>query len=237
MRKSRTREQAAIEAVARYVSAISEQGDGDGPGAYLTLAGQRIAVEVAAIEQRLVEAHDLAKPRLRFDKVALRFVGGLRATLSAFVPEDEAVIVTITAPIRLPAKTAAALEHQIRDCLARPAGPMEVKAQILGNEIRFRRVKGVSTRMAKVIGFVHNPDSDPDILLRLTQSLLRHIGTAADKRLPESFAGARWLVVASDDGLSHIETYRQVCAQLSLPTGFEKILMVLADGRVETLSG
>ena len=91
--------------------------------------------------------------------------------------------------------------------------------------------------MSKVIGFVHNPDSDPVVLLRLTQTLLQHIGAAADKRRPEKFTGDRWLVVAHKDGLSYIETYRHVCSQLSISTDFKKILMVLAGGRVETLAG
>jgi hypothetical protein len=91
--------------------------------------------------------------------------------------------------------------------------------------------------MSKVIGFVHNPDSDPDVLFRLTQSLLQHIGAAARKRAPKKFTGDRWLVVADQDGLSHIETYRHVYSQLSISTDFKKILIVLAGGRVETLTG
>jgi hypothetical protein len=174
---------------------------------------------------------------LRFDRVALGLVGGLQATLSEFVPDGEAVVLTITAPIRLPSKTAAALESKIRDCLARRSAQVEVRDTIHGNQIRVRLVKGVSRRMSKVIGFVHNPDSDPDVLFRLTQSLLQHIGTAADKRRPEKFTGDRWLVVANQDGLSYIETYRHVYSQLSISTDFKKILMVLGGGRVETLTG
>jgi hypothetical protein len=67
--------------------------------------------------------------------------------------------------------------------------------------------------------------------------LLQHIGASADKRPPEEFAGDRWLVVANKDGLSYIETYRHVYSQLSISTDFKKILMVLAGGRVETLTG
>jgi hypothetical protein len=148
----------------------------------------------------------------------------------------EIVILTITAPIRLPSKTSAALEDKIRVCLARRSA-QEVKDTIHGNQIRVRLVKGVSRQMSKVIGFVHNPDSDPDVLFRLTQSLLQHIGAAARKRAPKKFTGDRWLVVADQDGLSHIETYRHVYSQLSISTDFKKILIVLAGGRVETLTG
>jgi hypothetical protein len=230
-------QQAAIEVVARHFAATWEQGDGDSPDAYVTIAGKRIAVEVTVIKQRIAERDDLTKPRLRFDRVALGLVGGLQAALSESVPDGEAVVLTITAPIRLPSKTAAVLESKIRDCLARRAAPVDVDDLIYGNQIRVRLVQNVSRRMSKVIGFVHNPDSDPDVLLDLTQSLLQHIGAAADKRPPEKFTGDRWLIVANMDGFSYIETYRHVYSQLSISTDFKKILMVLAGGRVETLIG
>jgi hypothetical protein len=158
--------------------------------------------------------------------------------LHSFVTLEEALrlIVTITAPIRLASKTAAAVEDKIRVGLARWSAKLEVKDTIHGNRIRVRLVKVVPKRASKVIGFVHNPDSDPDVLLRLTQSLLRHIGAAAGKRAPRKFTGDRWLVLANDDAPSHIETYRHIYSQLSIPTGFKKVLMVLADGRVETLT-
>jgi hypothetical protein len=237
MSKLRKQEQAAIEVVASHFSATWEKGDGGSPDAYVTIAGKRIAVEVTAIKQRIAGRGDLTKPRLRFDKVALRLVGGLQAALSEFVPDGEAVVLAITAPIRLPSKTAAALESKIRERLARRSAQVELKDTIYGNQIRVRLVRGVSRRMSKVIGFVHNPDSDPDVLLRLTQSLLQHICAAADKRPPEKFTGDRWLVVANKDGLSYIETYRHVYSQLSISTDFKKVLMVLAGGRVETLTG
>lgn len=237
MSRPRKQVQAAIESVARHFSATWEQGDGEAPDAYVTIAGKRIAVEVAAIEQGIAGQGDLTKPRLRFDKAVLRLVGALQAALPEVVPDGEAVILTVTAPIRLPSKTAAALETKVRDCLAHRSAPVEVKDTIYGNQIRVRLVQGVSRRMSKVIGFVHNPESDPDVLLCLTQSLLQHIGAAADKRPPENFAGDRWLVVANEDGLPHIETYRHVYSQLAPSTDFKKILMVLAGGRVETLAG
>ena len=238
MSKLSKQEQAAIEAVARHSSATWKKAAGESPGATLTIAGKRIAVEVVtAIRQRIAERGGLAKPRLRFDRVALRFVGGLQAALSASVPDGAAVVLTVTAPIRLAAKTAAALESNIRDGLARRPARVELKDAICGNQIRVRLVTGVSGRMPKVIGFVHNPDCDGDVLLAVTQSLLQHIGAAADKRPPKKFPGERWLVIANANGLAQIETYRQVHSQLNVSAGFRKILMVLPGGRVEALTG
>jgi len=228
------RERAAVEAVAGHVGAAWEEGRGASPAVSFAVGGKRIAVEVAAINGEA----GATKMRLRFDKVVLRLVGGLRDALSEAVPDGQAVIVTVTAPIRLPGKTAEALEATIRERLARRSFGAEVKDTIHGNRVRVRRVKGVTGERPKVIGFVHNPDCDPDILMRLTQSLLQHPGTSAGGEPGRGKVRSdRWLVVADAGGLPYVETYRHVCSQLSLTTEFQKILLVLAGGRVETLAG
>ena len=232
----RKEERAAIEAVAAQLPASWEEGGGS-PDAYMTIGGKRIAVEVAAIGRRSAAGEDRAKPCLRFDRVVLRLIGGLRDALREVVPDGQAVMLTVTAPIRLPGKTAAALESRLRDCLARRSTKVEMAETIHGNRVRLRIVKGVSAKASKVIGFVHNPETDAEIVLNLAQSLLQEIGAAADKPQPKKFTGERWLVIADEDGFLQIEIYRQVHAQLSIATGFKKILMVLAGGRVESLSG
>ena len=153
------------------------------------------------------------------------------------MPDGRTLILTITAPIRVPSKTAAALEDNIRTYLARQSAKGEVEQTIHGNQIRVRLVKGGSRRTTKVIGFVHNPDSDPDVLFDITLSLLERIGAKARKGAPAGSTSERWLVLAGDDRFSQMEIYRQVYYQLSIPTDFKKILMVLADGRIETLTG
>ena len=228
------RARATLEAVAGHFSATWEKGEAP-PDASLTIAGKRIAVEVTTAKQRLADRGGLTKPRLRFDRVALRVVRRLQEGLSASVPDGRTLILTITAPIRVPSKTAAALEDNIRTYLARQSAKGEVKHTIHGNQIRVRLVTGGST--TKVIGFVHNPDSDPDVLFDITLSLIERIGAKARTGAPARSADDRWLVLAGDDRFSYIEPYRHVYSQLSIPTDFKKILTVLADGRIETLTG
>jgi hypothetical protein len=226
----RKQEQGAIEVLARYFSATWEQGE-EPPDAYLTMAGKRIAVDVVSVRQRVAARDGRAKPRLRLDRVALRFVESLQASLREAVPDGNTLILTITAPIRLPNKTAAALEDKIRRRRARP----ELRHTINGNQIRVRFVRGGLQRAARVIGFVHSADSDPVVLLEFTQSLLARVG--AGRRAPARFTGHRWLVILDEGGVSHVETYRHLCSQLSKPNDFKKIVAVLAGGRIESLSG
>jgi hypothetical protein len=231
----RKREQDALEAVARHFSATWLKGEAPSD-AYVTIARKRIAVEVVALEPRIVDRSRLAKPRLRFDRVALRLVGRLQVAASRAVPDDKTALLTVTAPIRLPAKTAAALEEKIHLLLARRSAPLEIRDTIHGNGIRMRLVTIGSRGTSKLIGFVHNPGSDPDVLLDLAQSLRAALRAAGTRRAPAGFAGERWLVLANQDGLADVETYRHVLAQGTVPAGFNKILMVLACGRVESLT-
>jgi hypothetical protein len=226
-------QQSALELVARRFSATWDVGDGDPPNAWLTLGGTRIAVESTTIEN----PDPWTKPRLRFDKVALGLVRRLRAGLADAVPDGETVMLTCTAPIRLPAQTVAVLAGRVRDALAHRSAPIDMQTDLCGNQVRARLVKGVGARMPKVVGFVHNPESDPGALLDLTSSMLQHIGAAADRPVPERFAGDRWLVLTTEGGPVQIQTHRQIYAQLSAEVGFEAAVMLFANGRVESLSG
>lgn len=222
-------ERAAIQAVARHFSATVQPGR-DVADAYLTVAGKRTALEVTCVESRAAGRAKLTEPRLRFDRVALRLVDRLRTALSGSVPDGRTVLATITAPIRLPSRTAAAMEEKIRKLLATRAAPARLTDTINGNEIQAHLMKGGTSRTAKLIGFVHNPDSDPSILIDVARSLLARIGS--DERV----GGTRWLVIASLDGPVPIAASRQVCSQLGVQTVFQQTLAVLPGGGITTLT-
>lgn len=222
----RKRERTALEAVVRRFSATWEQGENP-RDIYVLTGKRRICVTVATLGPRMV-----ARPQLRFDRVALRLVRRLRDALNEIIPDGKTMLVTITAPIRMPSKTAADLIEKIRTSLARRLVPSATKDTIHGNEIRVRFVKNDARQASKVIGFVHNPEPEPDGLLDVTRSLIARIGTAA----AEPASGDRWLVLVSEDEVSHIESYRHVYSQLSLPNAFKKILMVFAGEKIETLT-
>ena len=124
------------------------------------------------MNQRLLERLRLAKRGLRFDQVALRFIERLQIALEEAVPPGKTLIVMVTAPIRLPAKTAAALAEKIPNFLTQSSKRRELRDTINGNEVRARLVTGVVRGQSRVMTFVHNPDADSEGLLNTTQSLL-----------------------------------------------------------------
>ena len=105
---------------------------------------------------------------LRFDRVALRVIGLLQSGAAEIVPEGQVVLLTLTAPIRQPARTAAAVE-----ILLRHGGPTETRTAIYGNSVSLRRVLGIGPRSPRLLAFVHNWDSDAATLLDLAEALIR----------------------------------------------------------------
>jgi len=118
--------------------------------------------------------------RLRFDKVALGLIARLQATLCDHVPGGQTLLVSVSAPIRLPAKTAAEMDERIRRWLAGVVEPSEFRCTINGNEIHVRLVSGAPHRSSNVLVFVHNPEVD-------TAALFKNAAPS-----PARTAGRRW---------------------------------------------
>lgn len=119
----------------------------------------------AMIELEIAEKIAASGLRLRFDKVVLRVIDNLRASLVDIIPDNQTVIFALTAPIKLPAKTTAAIDSLVRGGL--PHG--DVRDTIHGNHVQLRRVAGVSADMPRILGFVHNSESDAKLVLDLAE--------------------------------------------------------------------
>jgi hypothetical protein len=132
------------------------------------MAAKSPAIAAGPVEREIIARLAAAKFRLRFDKVALRFVTLVKADLAGAVAEGESVVFTIAAPIRSPAKAALAVESLGRAC---PPGA-ERRATIHDNDVRVRRLTGVPIRMPSALGFVHGVESDAGAVLDLAEARL-----------------------------------------------------------------
>jgi len=186
--------------------------------------------DVVFLDARAARRAGAKAPRLRFDRVVLSVLGRLRASLEDVVPSGVTVVVTITAPIRLAAKTAEALEERIRELLGKRGARLgRFAGMVHGNQVRIRCVRWSSghTMAAKLAGFVHNRDSDLTVLFEAIEWVLRQVDAVERP-------GGRWLVIASNDESSWVQTYKHVCAQLFARTNFERIVFVDADLKVSS---
>jgi hypothetical protein len=237
LKKSESKQapQSAIEAVAKHFSATWESADG-APSAYLTVRGQKIALDVADLTQQTPRKKPVAKARFREDKVAQRVLRDLESALHAHVPAGKSIILTLGAPIKVANKLVISLTSLLVTYLESGVEEVDEKRTILGNRVRFRVVKPSSKWPANVIGFVFTGDPAPGVLANALSSLRDEIAARPKRRTPKGFAGDRWLVLHNDDWIADVKTYRRGYSLLRPPHDFSKILIVSAGGRIEVLA-
>ncbi|HKO79484.1 MAG TPA: hypothetical protein VJU78_03775 [Chitinophagaceae bacterium] len=129
------------------------------------------------IADKIAKANGLSvtKLGLHFDKVVVRLFEGLRVSVERVIPKGMTVIVTVTAPIKLPAKTEQEIEGIIKDFLDSGIRQQDRKVTVCQNEVRLRIVESSPKRADKFVGLVHNPGTDAKLLLDLaTQWLLEN---------------------------------------------------------------
>jgi hypothetical protein len=127
-----------------------------------------MVLNTATVEKKMTQRIAAAGIRLRFDKVALRLLDGVKAALAQSLPEDQSVAFTVTAPIKLPAKTSAALQEWLRRLPTQG-----LATTINGNEIGARIINNSTSGMPRVIGFVHNAECNADLALDIAEASLR----------------------------------------------------------------
>jgi hypothetical protein len=130
-------------------------------------AGRAIAEQIAKAGGETITGLGL-----RFDRVVVRVLRDLWRFAEGSTLPRATVIVTLTAPIRAPAKTVIALELEIDALLRAGVGGRDRVADVWGNAVRLRLVEHALTRSHKLIGFVHNRDVDAKHLLDLAEQWL-----------------------------------------------------------------
>ena len=128
---------------------------------------KQIAVDIAT-----AGSLSLSKLGLRFDRVAIEILDHATSVSENAVPAGQIVLLTISAPIRLPAKTSDALTREITAVVLDGVGGA-FTGTLNGNGVRLRLVEASTKSAPRLIGFVHNADQAPDRLLNLAESWLQ----------------------------------------------------------------
>ncbi len=194
--------------------------------------GRRITVRVAPFRPGGARKAQRVGLRLRLDKVATALVRRVRSAVQRSVPENRTVMVTVTAPIRLAARTAEAIEARIRSRLRGGAAGHSVH-RLHGNTVHIWVWKRGSCTTSKLLGFVHNPGTDPTALMEATRALLRALGQP--RCVPAGPTG-KWLIIEDSSLRLSTGAYQNLCGQLRLETAFERICLRRAGGGIVRLS-
>jgi hypothetical protein len=107
----------------------------------------------------------MGKLGLRFDKVVVRLLSGIRESITKDIPGKTSVLFTIAAPIKLPSKTELEVRKHIDEYLNHEEKYGEQELIVFQNKVLIRKVKVPITQPIKFAGFVHNQNSKPKQLL------------------------------------------------------------------------
>jgi hypothetical protein len=108
----------------------------------------------------------VARLGLRFDRVVERVRSDLRAQATPAVPDAATILVTITAPIRQPAKTVESIAAKVHSLVRRSGTPRrDLTAELYGNRVRLRLWFREAPSSPRLWLFVHNLDVDAKQLL------------------------------------------------------------------------
>ncbi len=102
---------------------------------------------------------------LRFDRVVIRLIDDLHQFADKAVPLGTTVLVAMTAPIRLPSKTASELCGSISAMAVGVTMTRDKHVDINGNKALIRVLRHSNERTPKLLGAVHNKTVDPRIIL------------------------------------------------------------------------
>lgn len=114
----------------------------------------------------------VAKLGLRFDKVVVRLLSNTRNAVSDHIPAGTTVLITLAAPVKLPAKTELELCRQIREYLLAEVRHQDNKSVFYGNTVCVRLIDVPGKQPVRLLGFVHNPGTDPVQLLNMANRWL-----------------------------------------------------------------
>jgi hypothetical protein len=88
------------------------------------------------------------------------------------MPDGATVVVTMTAPIREPAKTAAKLEEIIKSRYSPHTAQSNWAGRVWGSQVQIRVVKGSGKFVEKLFLLVHNFEEDASALLDAAEKLM-----------------------------------------------------------------
>ena len=200
------------------------------------LAGRKVALSIRPLTIRVPASGLKGAPRLRNDQVVARVRGVLEVALAAAIPDRQAVVVAVTAPIRQPAQTAIAIAARVRSCLRERSRTTDITADIHGNQVRISLMTNVPGRMAKLLLYVHQDFYAANALMHLTRSLITALGSASRSHARSDATAEPWLVLDSPDAALPVALCREILAQLVLGTEFVRIYLCRAGAAIDLLT-
>jgi len=225
-------EQIVIEALCSSYGGTWRIGE-DPPDAYLLLPENEVAVEISTLTQHVVSNTGYTVSRLSQDAGAIRLCDEINDELKNDLPSGTYIILIVSSPLNKIRQTKAALIGEIKE-IASNKEPIEKALEINQNKIEIKLVFGVRPSGKKVVGFVPNQNSSPDILANVQYMLSERISDKVTKCRDVTHRPL-WLALFNDYWLAELVTFEHAMKDLSVSHSFDKICLVMGNKTVHTL--
>lgn len=224
----RLEEKNALDSLIAVYGGECEDGE-DPPDAYITLDGQRIAVEVTMLVEQITKN---GKTRSKFaDEVPVRNIANeLEQKIGDFIPDNSWLYLGLPSPINDISKFKKELALISLEIIK--SGVERADRDILGNRVSLYFYKTEKAPRRKVAQFVSSRQS---FYIDQAELILRDRIEVKNKKIARLTSAECWLVLINTYWPASIEIYRSIYDRLQIEHKFNKIFIIDQAGNVESL--
>jgi hypothetical protein len=213
-------------------SAVSATDGEDPPDLYLSLAANRVGVEVTRLSQFTFDPNGTFGNRATEDTFGVRVLDDLDAKLGPSLPGDVSLLLGIEVPVLNAARFRKFLTAWVREVATAPVPGTLHERDIDGSNTSISVIPERPTGK-RIAGFVVNKNSSADILLNARLILEDRIQTKSTRC--SGLTKPLWLALLNDYWLADGDSYDVASRQLKLSHCFDRILIVSDHGVVSEL--
>lgn len=229
-------EEAVAQALVDFLgghSVVSTADGDDPPDLYLSFAASRVGVEVTRLSQFTFEHDGSLGNRATQDSFGLRLIERLNTEIGPSLPDSTSLLVGVWVPVKNPSRFEKGLTRFLKQISENPKVGTREELEIEGSKACITVIP-LRPSEKKVIGYVVNKNSSPDIGLNARLILEERIRTKSSicEKLPKPI----WLALLNDYWLADADSYELAAQQLGISHCFERLFLVSTTGAVTELT-
>lgn len=229
-------EEAVAQALVDFLGgpAVVSASDGDDPpDLYLSFATSQVGVEVTRLSQFTFEQDGSLGNRATQDSFGLRLIERLNVGIGPSLPDNTSLLVGVWVPVKNASRFEKGLTTFVKQISETPTMGTREEQKIEGSKAS---ITVIPTRPSekKIVGYIVNKNSSPDIGLNSRMILEERINTKSNicEKLPKPI----WLALLNDYWLADADSYELAAQQLRISHCFERLFLVSITGTVTELT-
>ncbi|BBO74357.1 hypothetical protein DSCW_17740 [Desulfosarcina widdelii] len=216
---------------------VTYQEGEDPPDIYLTINGEKVAVEITRLSPVVFGEDGEMQNRNTQDTFGVNLCNELDSKLKNKVPQDIDILLVLHLPVNNARKYKKELFKLVESVLAKPIkeGSSQTTS-VLGHKIKIIFIPKRRHSNKKIVGAIVNDNSQAHILSNAVAILADriHDKVLKCKNIPHS--GPKWLALYNDYWLADSGTYSMAIKNIQEKHDFQRILIVSDQGVVSELS-